>query len=281
MENIENKKIGINASYPKRVFGFSIDISIVCFLRILFMQIFIITEKHSNKIKEFIADFKDLFGTVQLNNIQDQHIRYFVNSEVFSYCVQALLLACFSGVIYNFLCFVFLKSSTIGQKIMSLKVVNLNNVEKPSVLKLLFRAFLIPFPIIVVSILGMFQFLYMIDFHLYAPIQGNLASNIIVKITYISNPYTMILSAVFFILFWYGMYLLSDKLLLSDIISRTRVIKINKNYNVVNSNVDSVKDIVYFGDKFISKIEAFTEYLNKKLADNLNYIWKKFKKNKK
>jgi hypothetical protein len=273
---MENKRVGTKANYTKRMFGFFIDISIVSFLRILLMQMFVVTEKRLTSIKEFFTNFKDMFGAVELNNIQDYHIRYFVNNEIFDYCVDALLLACFSGVVYNFLCFIFLNSSTIGQKFMSLKVVNLSDVKKPNIFKLLVRAFLIPFPIIVISVLGMFQFLYMIDFHLYAPIKNNIASYIIVKITYVSNPYVIILLAVFFILFWYGMYILTDKLLLSDIISRTKVIKTNNIYDRTSNG--SLKDIVYFGDKFISKIEAFTEYLNKKLKNNLNYLKNKLKK---
>lgn len=283
---MEKIKLNINAKAFKRMLSFFIDLCFVNFFKVILVQFIVMTKSHTDTFNNFLADFRELFGIVHINNIKDYHIRYFVNSEVFNYCVQILFILCFTGILYNFLCYCLLNSSTLGQKFLSLKLVDIKNNEKPNIFKMLLKAILVSFPLISLSVLSAFVFLFLIQFHLYAPIENNLAALIIVKITYISNPYIVLTLAVFFIFFWYGLYFLNtNNLLLSDIISRTKVIDYNKKI-IIDKALESgaitvnKKDFVYFGDKVISKLENVNKYLYNVLINGLSFIKNKFKKNK-
>lgn len=275
MENI-NK----NAKGYKRVISFLIDILFVNFFKTVFLQIFVLSRKKLIIIQEFFYNFKELFGNIEITRLKDFHIRYIVTNQVFSYFLIAILILCTTGILYDFLCTLILNSSTIGQKIMSLKVVNAKNNEKPSTLKLLIRAILVPLPIIIAFLLIIFQFLFLINFHLYAP-KNSIILKIIIKIVSWSNPYILAIILIFFILFWYNIYYLTNRLILSDILSGTRVV--NTKFKYFSKNNQNEKDIVYFGDKLLSNLERINIYLVNVLKNWIKYIKEKinFFKNKK
>lgn len=273
MENIKN-----NAKGYKRVISFLIDIFFVNFLKTIFLQIFVLSKRKLIIIQEFFYNFKELFGTVEITKLKDFHIRYIVTNQVFSYFLLALLILCITGILYDFLCTLLLNSSTLGQKIMSLKVVNAKNNEKPNALKLFIRAILIPLPLITAFLLIIFQFLFLVNFHLYAP-KSSIILKIIIKMVNWSNPYILAIIIIFFILFWYNIYYLTNRLILSDIISGTRVVSTKfKSFSKENQNE---KDIVYFGDKFLNNLERINAYLFNILKNWVKYIKEKFNSTKK
>lgn len=273
MENIKN-----NAKGYKRVISFLIDIFFVNFLKTIFLQIFVLSKRKLIIIQEFFYNFKELFGTVEITKLKDFHIRYIVTNQVFSYFLLALLILCITGILYDFLCTLLLNSSTLGQKIMSLKVVNAKNNEKPNALKLFIRAILIPLPLITAFLLIIFQFLFLVNFHLYAP-KSSIILKIIIKMVSWSNPYILAIIIIFFILFWYNIYYLTNRLILSDIISGTRVVSTKfKSFSKENQNE---KDIVYFGDKFLNNLERINAYLFNILKNWVKYIKEKFNSTKK
>lgn len=273
MENIKN-----NAKGYKRVISFLIDIFFVNFLKTIFLQIFVLSKRKLIIIQEFFYNFKELFGTVEITKLKDFHIRYIVTNQVFSYFLLALLILCITGILYDFLCTLLLNSSTLGQKIMSLKVVNAKNNEKPNALKLFIRAILIPLPLITAFLLIIFQFLFLVNFHLYAP-KSSIILKIIIKMVNWSNPYILAIIIIFFILFWYNIYYLTNRLILSDIISGTRVVSTKfKSFSKENQNE---KDIVYFGDKFLNNLERINAYLFNILKNWVKSIKEKFNSTKK
>lgn len=277
IEQVE-KKININATSGKRIGAFTIDVFFSNFFRMLLLQILVFTETHISNFNNFKVEFNNLFGSISYGEIKDYHIRYFVNSNVFGYFAEGLWLFCFAGALYNFLCYLFF-NGTLGQKIISLKLVNLKNENNANVFKKLLKAILVPLPFILVFILFSFTFLYLIQFHIYAPVENNFSALIITKLTSISNIFSAILVAVFFALFWYGFYFLNSKnLLLGDIMSGTRVIDKRKKYNIDlilnNKKNESDGDFVSFMDRVLSYLEKFNIYLRNKL----NALSKKLKK---
>lgn len=281
----KTKIININAKSTKRIWGFAIDIFFSNFFRMLFLQTFVLAEKNIKKYNDFLANFKETFGSVSFFEARDYHIRYFVESDVFSYFVRFLIIFLFTGVLYNLICYVFL-GSTLGQKFLSLKLVNIKDDNKPNIFKAIFKAVLVPLPFIMVFVLSSFTVLYLIKFHIYAPTNNSFAAYIIAKVVKISNPFTAALAAVFFALFWYGFYYLNSKgLLLSDVISRTRVIDVKKKTTLdllinKNSSSEESKDFVYVLDKALANVERFNRYLNSVLTKWIDVIRKKIGKGK-
>jgi hypothetical protein len=77
---------------------------------------------------------------------------------------------------------------------------------------------------------------------------------------------------VFFTIFWYNTYYLTDRLIFTDILSLTRVIEI-KRHRIHGENE---KDFVYFGDRLLGSVERFNNFLAKFLTKVLKYLGEKF-----
>lgn len=268
-------EITVNAKWYKRVISFLLDVFFVNFIRTFLIQILIFSKKRIVIIKEFYTNFNEIFGRVDITKIKDHHIRYVVNNPVFIYFLWTLFIMCISGIIYDFLCTTLLNSSTIGQKILSLKVVNSKNNEKPNILKLFIRSVLVPLPIMIIFLLVIFQILSFINFHIYAPRRNFIVISII-NFTKITNPYLIAVALIIFVLFWYDIYYITDGLIMSDILSGTRVV--NSKFLSLNvfENVNN-KDFVYFGDKLLDWLEKINSYLFDKVKLSLMYIRDKFK----
>ena len=268
-------KTTTNAKWYRRVIGFLLDMFFVNFIRTLLLQLIIFSKKRIVTINNFYSEFNEIFGRVDITKIKNHHVRYVVNSPVFVYFLWALFVACVCGMIYNFLCLVFLNSSTLGQKILSLKVVDAKNNEKPSIFKLLVKSILIPLPMVIIFLLIVFQMLSFINFHIYAP-RRNLVVISMINLTKITNPYLIAVVLIIFMLFWYDIYYITDGLIMSDILSGTKVIN-SKFLSLDVTENEKNKDFVYFGDKFLDGLEKINTYLFDKVKLSFLYIRDKVK----
>lgn len=238
-----------NAGCFKRIFSFFMDSVFISILTTVIIKIFVLNKSRVEKINEVFAEFNNLFGKIRFGDIEDYHIRFIVNSQVFSSFLLYICVTIVVAVLYNFLmCYFF--NATIGQKILSLKTVNINNNEKANPIKLFLKAILVQFPFKLTYLMIIGQILYLINFHKYAPI-NNVLTSILVNIVSISNLYVIGVVLFMFLLFWYDIYFITDKLILSDIISRTRVIEVKKVRNLESSStsftsvVDWVLDCLF------------------------------------
>lgn len=283
----ENGNININAGSTKRTMAFAVDIFFTNFFKMLLLQIFILNEYNVVKMKSFKINFDQLFGDFSFSTIKDYHIRYFVENEVFNFFADGIFIFCLTGIIYNFLCYLFF-NGTIGQRVFSLKLVNIKGEGKASIIKKFTKAIYGPLPFISVFILLAFTFLYLINFHIYAPVNENFSAHIIASVVSVSNPYTAGLAAVFFGLFWYGFYFLNNKkLILGDILSGTKVIDERKKRDIDlllnKTTAIEDKDFVYYMDKFMNKMNSLKSFCVKTYEKTLEKA-KEFKnkmKNKK
>ena len=270
---MENKdlKININAKAFKRVASFFIDNILMNFIVVFFIQMLVFNSSNIKKIAEFGNEFKNLYGSIKLSEIKDYHVRYVVNSVIFDCFVNCLLITIIVSILYNFLSYLILNSSTIGQKIFSLKVVNIKDNNKPNIVKLFIKSLLVQLPFNIIYIMGTCSMLYLLNFHLYAPMK-NITTILLIKITAISNIYTLGVILLFLFLFWFNIYYICDRLILSDIISRTRVID-SRILDITNTNR---KDITYYIDKLFEKLEKINNMLKNQLKK-----WIEFLKNRK
>ncbi|MDR2077598.1 MAG: RDD family protein [Rickettsiales bacterium] len=266
-------KLGTNARSHKRVLGFFIDIFFVNFLKTFLIQIFVLSRSKIVVIQEFLDNFENLFGKVELAKLKDHHIRYIVNnSTIFDSLFYVVVIMSFTGMLYNFICTFFLNSSTFGQKILSLKVVDAKKDKKPGFVQLLIRAILVPFPLVMVFLFFVLACLFFINFHIYAP-PVNWKVLLLIKLAKLTEyQYVATTILVFFIIFWYNTYYLTNRLIFTDILSLTRVIE-TKGRSISGKNN---KDFVYFGDKFLGLIEKFNNFLIRLLRGALHYLKDKF-----
>lgn len=273
---MEQKNIVVdnNAKAFKRILSFFIDYFFINVLLAFMVQWFVFTDKNITNINNSIAEFKTLFGSITLTNIKDHHIRFIVNSPIFSTFVCSLSLTFLMAIIYNFVSCLLLNSSTIGQKLLSLRVVNIKNDEKPNKFKLLLRSFLVNLPFMVIYVMIICQMLYLINFHLYAPI-NNFSTWFLVSITKISNIYTIGIALVFFFFFWFNIYYITNRLILSDILSRTRVV--NSRIIDIKNNTEQ-KDATYYVDKIFDGIEKLNKILMEQLKKWIEYLKNRFNK---
>ena len=241
--------VGNNAGCFKRMFGFFIDSILITIITTLFTRIFVFTKSNIEAINESAEEFGLLFGKVNIAGIKDYHIRYIAESPFYKSFVTILILSVIIAVLYNFLSYIFLNSSTLGQKIFSLKVVNLRNDEKPSILKLFIKSILVQFPGKLVYFMIIGQFLYFINFHLYAPRDG-FFNNLMIAVTSISNIYTIGATIFVLFLFWYDIYFITNRLILSDILSGTRVVRVSEVINNTNTFTSAMDGILAYMERF-------------------------------
>ena len=255
--------VGNNAGCFKRMFGFFIDSMLITIITTLFTRIFVFTKSNIEAIKESNEEFDLLFGKVTIAGIKDYHIRYIAESPFYKSFVTILILSVIIAILYNFLSYIFLNSSTLGQKIFSLKVVNLRNDEKPSILKLFIRSILVQFPgkLLCFMIIGVC--LYFINFHLYAPRDG-FFNNLMIAVTSVSNIYTIGAAVFVLFLFWYDIYFITNRLILSDILSGTRVVE--KGASEIVGNVNTFTSVM-------DGVLAYLEKFNNCLKDILKKWW--------
>ncbi|MDR3078819.1 MAG: RDD family protein [Rickettsiales bacterium] len=268
-------KTGSNARGYRRILSFILDVFFVNFIKSLLTQLFIFSRSNIVRMQEFMNNFRELFGTVDLTRLKDFHIRYIANnSKIFEYIFYVLLIVSLSGVVYSFLCTVFLNSATFGQKIMSLKVVDAKRREKPSAPKLFLRSVVAPLPMTFTFLIFVSFGLGFLNFHLYVP-ENSWPIIMLCRLTDLSSHYYLLATLLaFFMIFWYGLYYISDRLIFSDFISSTRVIEVSK----YGENLGSTdRDFVYFGDKLIGLLERANVFLFGLLRKAIGYLGSKFR----
>ena len=267
---MEKKDLAKNAGCFKRIFSFFIDSFVITLITTFIVKMFVFTSSRITEINTARQEFIDAFGVVNIGNIEDYHIRFVVNSPIYDTFILYIYYIIIVAILYNFLSYLFF-GSTLGQKLLSLKVVNINNDNKPNCFKLFLKAILVQFPIKLIYLMIIGQLLYLVNFHKYAPLD-NISTTILVNITSISNIYTIGLALFMFLLFWYDIYFITDRLILSDIISRTRVIE-NKKYKtnqqdtmVEKSNFTSIVDWI------LDNLYKLNNSLKNTLKKWINYL---------
>ncbi|MDR2777277.1 MAG: RDD family protein [Rickettsiales bacterium] len=269
-------KISHNARSHRRILSFILDVFFVNFMKSLLIQLFVLSRSKIIEIQEFMDNFKELFGKVGMAEIKDFHVRYVANnSHIFNYIFYALLIISITGIVYSFLCTALLGSSTLGQKIMSLRVTSAGSEGKPGILRLLARSILVPLPITTTLLASVFFGLSITNFHLYVP-ENTWQIVVLARLTALATHYYVIATLfVFFMVFWYGVYYLTDRLTFSDILSLTRIVEIDKYGAPQESGSD--RDLVYFGDRIIGFLEKFNVFLFGLLKRVIGYAVSKFK----
>lgn len=121
-KNPDDKKY---ASSFRRSTAAAIDVWIVLFLRVIFMQILGQLWLHQ-AIVNFMTEFKDQFGTETIKNTPE-HIDFIVNNRIFFYALIFYSSVILVGAIYH----AYLNSSawqgTIGKRVMKIAIVKEDN----------------------------------------------------------------------------------------------------------------------------------------------------------
>ena len=211
-----------NANIFKRSFSFLMDLIFANMLRVLFLKIYFIFSQ------ETIITFWQRYFTFFKNEmkdamLKDYQIRYIVRDTAFEKMFFVVMIILFSGVIYNFLCYLLFKNRTIGQMIAKLEVLN-NNDEKPrmNIFQKLFRSILTPLPYIAMSGLFLCAFLHYLNFHVYMQ-RATTIQNISFYMIEFSTIYIFCSFVIIIFFVWLNTYFLTNKFLLHDIITHTRV----------------------------------------------------------
>lgn len=210
-----------NASIFKRSFCFTLDLIFANMLRIFFIKIYLLFTQDT--ILKFWQNYFKFFKDTNVSAMKDYQIRYIVRDVAFEKMFYLILIILFSGIVYNFLCYLFFKNRTIGQIITKLEVLN-NNDDKPemNILQKLSRSILTPLPYIIITTLFMFSALNILNFHQYMQ-RGDFVRNLSFYLIKYSNVYTLCSFIILVFFVWLNIYFLTNKFLLHDIITHTRV----------------------------------------------------------
>ena len=210
-----------NANAMKRIIAFLIDMFIINILR-SFVQSFIIPQKMLLKSMNAWQQFRDIYPNAKLSALRSYHFDFIINSAIYESLLRWLVVCIFTGIVYNVICYLLTKK-TIGEKCMSLRVVNIKDDERPNRFKLILRGILRSIPLIVVSNLMLFQMLFMIDFQVLAP-KTLKSVRILSALVSFSNPYIVLFIALLLLMLWYNIYFITPRYIATDVLSLTRVI---------------------------------------------------------
>jgi uncharacterized RDD family membrane protein YckC len=277
-----------NAKATTRVISFIVDCFFANIIRTI-TQVIFITKENLQEYRKAIQQFKNIFPNFRIVYIEDYHVFYFTSTApIYNTILKITITVLFSGIVYNILSYLCLNKRTLGQRLMGIKVVNINDDETPSFYKLLLKSILTPLPFIMTTVVVFCSIINIFGIH------GIMLSNtIFLKIIKMGASFFNPLVAGFvvfcFVMFWFNIYFLTDKLILGDILSRTRVVdkeQIFKTIIVENNGKQEIRVetkseksfIVAFGDKAIEKIEKFNEFLKRKNKQIIKYLKDKITK---
>ncbi|MDR2760426.1 MAG: RDD family protein [Rickettsiales bacterium] len=271
-----------NASAFSRIFAFVIDVILANALRAFFQAIF--TSKEDATIyNSALEQFAILFPDFKMNTIADYHVFFFTNNmEVCGIFVKMSAIFLLSGTVYNLLSYAIFHRRTIGQRCMSLEVNNINNNETPKFYKFALKSFLTSFPFMVLNILIFSTVMNMFGFHKLI-IANRFSLKILALLITVSNPFVVAPFTVIFIFCWFNTYFLSERLILGDILSRTRVV--NRNFLIKRVSGKNGEErielkgdaVVECGDKILRKAEKISAFFEQKLTKTFQYLGSKFR----
>ena len=270
-----------NAGAHKRILAFLIDAFFASFLRVL-LQLIFIPLSLQKEYRTALEKFTELFPQVTMKTVSSIHINYVLTTPIYTVFLRGMLLFTFTGMCYSLISYLFF-NKTIGQKLLSLKVVNFKDSEtKVAKIKYILKAILTPVPVIWLAHSIFYFMLYLLNFHLLIQ-TDRISIKIIAFFVKYANPFILMTVGVFFLLFWYGLYFITEKKILVDFLTMTRVIDIRKTKEyMMNNNSNSF--VIEFGDKIIKKMEILNSYitnLNSKCFTRIKNIFtKKEKKDK-
>jgi hypothetical protein len=264
-----------NASATVRITSFIFDVFFANILRAILQTVFITREDLSN-YKKSIEQFMSLFPEFKMSEISDYHVFFFTNnSELFGGFLKIFCIFLFSGIIYNVISYL-ISRKTLGQKIASLRVKNINDENDPKMYKLMIRSFLTPLPFILINCLFLGSVLNMFNIHKMM-LRDRFSLKVIALIIRISNPFTAGFIAFVLWLFWYNLYFLTNRMILLDFISFTRVV--DNNFMIKARDIDNdakltrnASFVVELGDKLVGNIEKVDNILSKKLSQMLQFL---------
>ena len=270
-----------NANAHKRIIAFLIDAFLTSFLRVI-LQLIFIPLSLQKEYRTAIKKFTEMFPQITIRTVSSIHINYILTTPIYTVILRGMLLFTFTGMIYSAISYLVFKQ-TLGQKLLSLKLVNYkDNGTAVSKIQYIFKAILTPFPVIWFAHSLFFFVLYLFNFHMLIP-ANRLSLKIITFFVKYSNPFILMTIATVFLLFWYGLYFITNRTILVDFITRTRIIDIRKTKEyLMNQTGKSL--VIEFGDKLIKKMETLNNYItslnNKCFTRIKNIFTKKDKKDK-
>lgn len=256
-----------NAKATKRILAFLIDMFIVNILR-SFIQTFAIPQKLLLKSMNAWQQFRDIYPNAKLSALRGYHFDFIINSAIYESLLRWLIVCIFTGIVYNIICYLLAKR-TIGEKCMSLQVVNINNEEKPSGFRLVLRGILRSLPLIIISNLILFQMLFMIDFQILAP-KTLKSVRILSALVSFSNPYIVLFIAFLLMMLWYNIYCITPRYIATDVLSLTRVIDMK--LFIENEKLKQKSILIKWGEGVIAVMEKINTFLTNTLKKTINYI---------
>jgi hypothetical protein len=233
--------------------------------------------------KEALDQFSILFPSFAMDKISDYHVFYFTNTAAIrDIFIKITTITAVSGELYNILVYTLFRKRTIGQRLTSLAVVNINDDERPRFYKLILRSILTPLPFTIITTLVVCCVLNMFGIHKLI-IANAISVKILRFLIVISNPVFAGAVIMILLILWFNIYFLTDRLILVDIISKTRVVDVKYIVQKTIIGPDGKKEIavevtgnsrfiVRAGDKIISWIEKFDSAVKSKNKQIFEYI---------
>jgi hypothetical protein len=157
-----------------------------------------------------------------------------------------------------------------------LETKNIGDDKVPAMWKLLLKSFFASLPFMVLNCLMFSLVLNVFRIHKLI-IAKSISLKIIAMIISISNPFMVGFILFLVWIFWFNIYFLTNRLIMSDILSGTRVTascdvdyKVDKDGSIVIRPEGEV--VLNIGDKVIKYVENLNSFLGKKLAQVLRYL---------
>lgn len=268
-----------NGGFIKRFLSLFVDTMICNFFRILILQL-IFSLRSKVIFLNFFNEFDKVFPNFEIMQLKDYHLRFITSNLAFKEFMILIFVGSLVGFLYNFICYLLLKNATIGQKILSLKVINNGEnkgEEKLNIFQKISKAILISLPLVLFFDMFLLILFNGLEFYRYIP-QNSLFMVFSTNFIKFSNPINIVILSLIIILFWLNLYFFSNKFFLHDILTRTRVVdkesafyKLEQGNNI---NTIKEKDVVDRIEEFFN----FTKKVNKKIFGFIKQIFSKIKK---
>ncbi len=236
-----------NAGLIKRSLALCMDMMCAGFFRAIILQIVFFTRSRAIFL-DFFEKFDTAYPGFNLAKIHDYEALYITSSRAFREFLLLIIIGSCVGFIYNLFNFVFFKDGTIGQRIMSLKVVNNrdDSQEKLAKWQIVLKSFLSSVVFVIFFDIVLFSGFNFLKLGKYTHTSSKFIS-FFAKVINVSNVYNAFLYSMFIILFWFNLFFFSNRFFLHDIITCTRVVD--------TQSVYFSKDATSISDGFINMFD--------------------------